>query len=79
MFALQKVDSPKFKFYYMLVDAMEKHYFLSESFIQLNKLILYKDNYLDLSTWKCSEKDTNKLLHHPDFEFYREYIKQDTN
>ena len=36
-------------------------------------------NYLDLSTWKCSEKDTNKLLHHPDFEFYREYIKQDTN
>ena len=74
MFALKKVESPKFKFYYMLVDAMDKHNFLSKSFIQLNKLILYKDIKLDLSTWECSENDTNKLLNHPDFEFYRIYI-----
>ena len=77
--SLIKVDSPKYDFYYLLVDVMIKHNFLSKTLVHLNELILLKNKKLDLSTLKCSENDSNKLLKHPDFEFYREYIKTDAN
>jgi hypothetical protein len=73
-----KEDSLKYAFYYLLSANMMKHNFLSKTLLHLNELILSKDEKLDLSTLKCSENDNNKLLNHPDFEFYREYIKINT-